>query len=154
MDEGYVPGWPDNESHIPDLMAAAAGGKGEDDPAVARSAGLPFFHLGHGYGPLAFLLVYLLMADEAVIVNCRRIQVLIMAEYGGSRVADGKDHIFYIRGKNLGAKSHGGGQRQKKAYKEHEIFLDGKAKAIFGVAVLLLKKNAPVKVFVALRALK
>ena len=77
-----------------------------------------------------------------------------MAEYDGSGVADVKDYISYIRGKNLSANSPGGGQRQKKAYKEHEIFLDGKARVSFDVAILLLKKNAPVKVFVALRALK
>jgi hypothetical protein len=31
---------------------------------------------------------------------------------------------------------------------------EGKARVSFDVAILLLKKNAPVKVFVALRALK
>jgi len=57
MDEDDIPGWLDNEGHIPDLMAATAGGKGKGDPAVTRPARFPFFHLGHGYGPLAFLLV-------------------------------------------------------------------------------------------------
>jgi hypothetical protein len=77
-----------------------------------------------------------------------------MAENGGSRVMNGKDQIFYIRGKNLCADSSGSGQRQKNAQKEHGIFLNGKARVCFDVAILLLKKNAPVKVFVALRALK
>jgi len=154
MGEGDVPGRPYGESQIPYLMAAAACGKGEGDPVVTRPARFSFLHLGHGYGALTFLLVYLLVTDEAVIVNRRRVQVFSMAEYGGSRVADGKDHIYYIRGKNLGANSPGGGQRQKNAQKEHGIFLKGKAKVSIDVAILLLKKNAPVKVFVALRALK
>jgi hypothetical protein len=77
-----------------------------------------------------------------------------MAENGGSRVMNGKDQIFYIRGKNLSADSSEGGPRQKNAQKKHGIPLNGKARVSFDVAILLLKKNAPVKVFVALRALK
>jgi len=110
MDEYDVAGRSDGEGHIPDLVAASAPGKGEGDPAVARTARLPLFHLRHGHGALALLTVKLLMAEGAIVVDCLCVEVDFMAEYGFPGVADVKDYIQHVRGINLGSYRHYGDQ--------------------------------------------
>ncbi len=106
-------------------MTASACLQREGAPAVTSPAGFAFFHLGHCYGTLPFAPVYLFMTDEAVIFNRRSVQMFIMAEYRGSRIADRKGYIDDIRCKNLGVNHHGSGQRDGKTHETHELFLKG-----------------------------